>query len=208
LEAAADSPWGMAGFVTVYVLLVVSFAPGTIGTITSAAIFGFSTGFALSMVGASIGATLVFIIGRALGRNGAQRLLGRRLRSVDELLGDRDFLSVLILRLLPIVPFNGLNYAASFSSVRLWAYVAATVVGIAPGTALTSFTVSRADEPGSRGFLIGLALSGLAVVVSVLIARRVTTEPMATNPAGVEGGVAEPGASRPERSSRTEAADA
>lgn len=172
LEQASTSRWGAVGFIILYAILVIAFAPGTVATITSAAVFGFGTGLVVSMAGASLGATGAFIISRALGRDGVVALLGDRLSRIDDFLGEREFLSILVLRLLPIVPFNGLNYAAGLSSVRLRNYVAATVLGILPGTTLTTFTVSRSGSPGSNGFLFGIGLTVVAFVVSTFLARR------------------------------------
>jgi len=175
LEQASESRWGIVGFIAVYILLVVAFAPGTAATITSAVVFGFGTGLFVSLIGASIGATAAFVISRALGRDGAVALLGDRLASIDEFLGKREFISLLILRLLPVVPFNGLNYASGLSSVKLRNYVPATILGILPGTTLTTFTVSRAGEPSSAGFIFGVILTVVAIIVSTVLAKRATS---------------------------------
>lgn len=174
LERAADSRWGVVAFILAYVILVVLVAPGTIGTVTAALVFGFGTGLLVSLAGASIGAVVAFGVSRAIGREGAVALLGSRLRSVDEFITEREFLSVLVLRLLPVVPFNGFNYAAGLSAVRPSRYVPATVLGILPGTTLTTFTASRSDEPTSPAFLIAMLVTGLALVGSVVLARRFT----------------------------------
>ena len=174
LESASESRWGVVGFIALYILLVIAFAPGTVSTITSAAVFGFGTGLFISLVGATVGATCAFIIGRAMGRDGVVALLGDRLRSVDQFIDKRQFISIFVLRLLPVVPFNGLNYAAGLTVVPLSRYVPATFLGILPGTTLTTFTVSQAGEPGGLGFQIGLAVTVVAVIVSAIIARRFT----------------------------------
>lgn len=175
LERAEESRWGIVGFIAIYILLVIALAPGTAATITSALIFGFGTGLFVSVVGASVGATAAFVISRALGREGAVALLGDRLASIDKWLGKREFASLLVLRLLPVVPFNGLNYAAGLSSVKLRNYIAATVLGILPGTTLTTFTVSRAGEPGGTGFILGVIFTVVAIIVSTILAKRATS---------------------------------
>ena len=118
MESAADSPWGVVAFIAVYAVLVVLMAPGTAATITSAAVFGFGLGLLVSAIGATLGAMMAFVISRTVGREGAVELLGKRLQSVDEFISKREFLSIFVLRLLPVVPFNGLNYAAGLIAVR------------------------------------------------------------------------------------------
>ena len=172
LEDAAASPWGVLAFILAYVLLVVLMVPGTIGTVTAGAALGFSTGFPVAMLGATIGSTIAFFVSRTLGRDGSQQLLGERLTSIDGWLGDNDFVSIVILRLMPIVPFNLLNYAAGLTAMRPSRYVAGSVVGLLPGTALATFAASRANDPSSAAFLISAGVLAATVVGSTYAARR------------------------------------
>lgn len=174
LEQAAESTWGVLAFVLLYVVVVVTLVPGTLATITAGAVFGFTIGFPVAMVGATLGATLAFFIARALGREGSQELLGSRLMSLDDWLGENDFVSIVVLRLMPIVPFNLLNYAAGLTAVRPSRYIAGTVVGMLPGTALTTFAASRADDPSSTAFIASAGALIVIVVASTYGARRYT----------------------------------
>ncbi len=180
LEDSADSRLGILAFMGIYILGVVLMVPGTIGTLTAGAVFGFTVGFPVAFVSAFIGAMISFGISRAVGKEGMTQLLGERLRGIDEWLMDNDFVSILILRLMPIVPFNGLNYAAGVTSVRFSRYAAASALGIAPGSALATGTAAMASEPSSALF-IALAGALIAVtVISTLVARRWTKNRRAT----------------------------
>ncbi len=175
LESASDSPWGVVGFIALYVVLVVAFAPGTFATITAAAVFGFGTGLLVSVTGATIGASLAFLISRFIGRDGVMELFGNRVGRIDDFIGKREFVSVLILRLLPIVPFNGLNYASGLTNLRFSRYVPASILGMLPGTALTSWTVSQAGDMTSSAFVIPAVITVLAILGSIVVARRYTS---------------------------------
>jgi len=175
LEAASDSRWGIIGFIGLYIVLVVAFAPGTFATITAAAIFGFGTGLLVSMTGATIGASLAFLISRYIGREGVIELLGDRLQNIDRFMDKREFVSILVLRLLPVVPFNGLNYASGLTNVRFSRYFPATVLGMLPGATLTSWTVSQANDMTSGSFVFGVVLTVIAVGASIIVARRFTS---------------------------------
>lgn len=172
LERAAESTWGALVFVVLYIVAVVTLVPGTIGTITAGAVFGFAVGFPVAMFGATIGATIAFFVARGLGREGSQELLGSRLMSLDDWLGENDFVSIVILRLMPLVPFNLLNYASGLTAMRPSRYIAGTFVGMIPGTALTTFAASRADDPSSTAFIASAAALILVVVISTYGARR------------------------------------
>lgn len=75
-----------------------------------------------------------FGLSRWLGRGAALRLAGARLARVDGLVGERGFVSLLTARLIPVLPFTLLSYAAGLTAVRLLPYLAATAVGTVPST--------------------------------------------------------------------------
>lgn len=173
LESAADSPWGPAAFVAVYVVLIVLMLPGTIGTVAAGAVFGTWTGFAAALTGATIGASFSFGIARAIGREGAVILLGDRARPVDRLIDERGLLGIVVLRLLPIVPFNALNYAAGLSNLSFGRYLVGTALGMIPGTFIVVSLASGADDPSSPGFAASVASAVVALLASVYVANRV-----------------------------------
>ena len=156
----------------VYAVAVVVLLPGTIGTLTAGAIFGFPIGGLAALSGATSGCTAAFIIARVMGREGAQQLLGERLMNADEFLGRNGFVSILLLRLMPIVPFNLLNYASGLTSVRLSRYIAASIVGMAPGAFLTTALADQADDPTGTTFLVLVGVFLVALIGSVVLGQR------------------------------------
>ncbi|MBT5756344.1 MAG: TVP38/TMEM64 family protein [Acidimicrobiaceae bacterium] len=173
LTEVGESNWGFVAFVAAYALTVVLLLPGTLGTVTAGAVFGFPVGAAAALAGATIGSTCAFIISRAMGRNGAQSLFGSRLSNIDDFIGRNDFTSILVLRLMPIVPFNLLNYGSGLTSVRLSRYVLASVIGMAPATLLATGLGAQADNPRGITFLVLLSTLLVVLVGSSLWARRI-----------------------------------
>jgi uncharacterized membrane protein YdjX (TVP38/TMEM64 family) len=172
LESAADSSWGPVVFVVVYAILIVLMLPGSIGTVVAGAVFGAWTGFAAALTGASIGASLAFLTARAFGRDGVVVLLGEKAEAADRLIDERGLIGIVVLRLLPIVPFNALNYGAGLSNLGFLRYVVGTVVGMIPGTLIVASLASRADDPSSPGFTASLVSAVVALVASVYVANR------------------------------------
>ena len=172
LTDVGESNWGFAAFVVVYAVSVVVLLPGTLGTLTAGAVFGFPLGAAAALMGATIGATLSFIIARAMGREGAQSLFGRRLSNIDDFIGRNDFSSILVLRLMPVVPFNLMNYGSGLTSVRLSRYVGASAIGMAPATMLATGLGDQADNPTGAPFLILLAVFLVVLAGSVVFGKR------------------------------------
>ena len=173
LTEVGESNWGFVAFVAAYALTVVLLLPGTLGTVTAGAVFGFPVGAAAALAGATIGSTCAFIISRAMGRDGAQSLFGSRLSNIDDFIGRNDFTSILVLRLMPIVPFNLLNYGSGLTSVRLSRYVLASVIGMAPATLLATGLGAQADNPTGITFLVLLGTLLVVLVGSSLWARRI-----------------------------------
>ena len=176
LADVGESRWGVVAFVFAYALAVVLLLPGTLATMTAGAIFGFPYGGFVALTGATFGATAAFFLSRSMGRSGVQELLGSHLDRVDGFVARNDFTSILLLRLMPVVPFNLLNYGSGLTSVRPSRYVIATILGMAPGAFLTTALADQADDPTSRTFLILLGLFLVALLGSVVLGKRLRSE--------------------------------
>lgn len=171
----AAGPAGPLVYVAVYGLATVALVPGGALTVLAGLLFGPLLGTAVALTGASVGATAAFGVARRLGRARIRRLLGSRLQRVDGWLADRGFAAVLTLRLIPVVPFNVLNYAAGLTGVPPRAYIAATVLGVIPGAFAYAALGGTASEPLSAPFLgaagLVVALTGFGALARRRLAR-------------------------------------
>jgi uncharacterized membrane protein YdjX (TVP38/TMEM64 family) len=113
----ASGPFGPPVFVVAYVALTLALVPGTIPSLAAGALFGPVLGSVLTVVGATLGAVGAFEIARRLGRERTRRFVGDRVLRADERIGRHGTSAVLGLRLMPVAPFNVLNYAFGLSSV-------------------------------------------------------------------------------------------
>ena len=158
---------GAVGFVAVYAVATLLPVPKNVFSIAAGAAFGLVTAVGLVLAGACLGAGVAFWIGRLLGRDGVVQLTGRRFARVDAVLVRQGFLAVLGLRLVPLVPFTALNYAAGLSAVRWSHYLTATALGIVPGTVALVALGAYGSTPASVPFVAAavglLALSALGV---------------------------------------------
>lgn len=173
-RAVHGAGWlGPLAFVAIYIGWTVLLLPGVVPTLAGGALFGLVVGSALTLIGAVIGATLAFMIGRRLGRAQVQELASRRGVRFDGWLRNRGFLALLYARLVPIVPFNLLNYAAGVAGMSTRSYVIATAVGIVPGTIAYTALGSAARQPGSAPFIVSLAaVILLTLTLGALSTRR------------------------------------
>lgn len=124
-------------------------------------VLGFGPGLAVATAGGLLGAGAAFALGRALGRPAVTRIAGPRLQRADRLLTERGFVSVLMGRLIPVVPFTVVNYAAGVGGVRFGSFLAATAIGLVPST------VVQVGIGASAGFVV--AWVGAPVAVPIVV---------------------------------------
>lgn len=151
-------------FIALYALLTVLMVPGGVRSLVAGALFGPVWGTVVTVIGATIGATVAFLIARSVGRAYVERIAGSRINSVDAWITDRGLGAVLFVRLVPLFPFNSLNYAAGLTGLPLRTFAFGTLLGMVPGTAAYVGLGAGLDSPGSGGFL---ASAGLLVVLSL-----------------------------------------
>ncbi|MGY2084342.1 TVP38/TMEM64 family protein [Blastococcus sp. SYSU DS0539] len=116
------------------VVLLLAPVPRSVLSVVAGVVLGFGPGLAVALTGGLLSAVAAFGLSRGLGRPAAERLAGPRLRRADRLVTERGFVSVLVGRLIPVMPFVVVSYGAGLSGVRFGSFLAATAVGIVPST--------------------------------------------------------------------------
>jgi uncharacterized membrane protein YdjX (TVP38/TMEM64 family) len=142
--------WAPLLFIAVYAVGVCLFVPGTLLTALGAAIFGAYRGFLYVWIGAMIGASAAFWIGRTLGREFAASLIGGRLKKYDDAIERNGFATVLYLRLI-YFPFTIMDFGMGITKVRFWDYFAGTGLGILVGTFIFTFFIGTLKEVWAGG---------------------------------------------------------
>jgi len=142
--------WAPFIFMLVYALGVCLFVPGTLLTALGAAIFGSYWAFLYVWVGAMVGASTSFWIGRTLGREFATSLIGDRLKKYDDAIERNGFATVLYLRLV-YFPFTPMNFGMGLTKVRFWDYWLGTGLGIIVGTFIFTFFIGTLKEVWGSG---------------------------------------------------------
>lgn len=142
--------WASLVFMAVYAVGVCLFVPGTLLTGLGAAIFGPYWGFVYVWVGAMLGASGAFWIGRTLGREFAASLIGDKLKKYDDAIERNGFATVLYLRLV-YFPFTPMNFGMGLTKVRFWDYLFGTGLGIIVGTFVFTFFIGTLKEVWASG---------------------------------------------------------
>lgn len=131
----AWGPWGAVGSVVLMVLHSFVPLPAEIIAVSNGMMFGAGLGIALTWLGAMLGAVLSFALARRLGRPALRRLLPEaQWRRIDTLPMRPS--ALLLVRLVPVISFNLVNYAAGVLGVGWWPFLWTTALGILPLTVL------------------------------------------------------------------------
>ena len=126
--------WAPLIYIALYVFACVFFLPGSVMTIVAGLVFGWAWGTLYALIGAVIGATVSFILSRYLLQDWVRAKIGRRANALIQGVEQEGWKFVMVLRLVPLIPFNLLNYALGLTRVSLLEYVLATALFILPGT--------------------------------------------------------------------------
>jgi uncharacterized membrane protein YdjX (TVP38/TMEM64 family) len=171
-------------YIGIYVVGTVLFFPGVALSLAGWLLFDLFEATLYTWIGATLGATLAFLLARLLGRNFFAQLLAGRLQTLDERLSRNGFFNLLILRLVPLIPFNAINFGAGLTSIRLRDYVLATAIGILPGTFIYQYLFSRVGEanPFDPQLLAALGLFLVFSLIGKWLSIKLRAKPPATPP--------------------------
>ena len=186
---------GPFAFIAGYAAATLAFVPGSVLTLAGGAIFGLLNGSIYALTGATLGATLSFLLARYAAREAVERRLegNPRFQAIDHAVGQRGLKIVLLLRLSPIFPFNLLNYALGLTKIPLKSYLFASI-GMLPGTVLYTYSgliigdVARlAGGTGPERDVAYYAVVVLGLLATILVLATITrTAKQALNAAGVD----------------------
>ena len=166
--------WEPLAFVLIYILAVVLALPGSAITIAGAALFGSLLGVVLVSIASTTGASICFLISRYLARDFILRKFGQneKFLKLDRLTEEHGAIVVAITRLIPLFPFNVLNYGFGLTAVRFRTYLFWSWLCMLPGTILyvvgTDVILSGVSE-GKIPWLLVLVLLLAAVILALLV---------------------------------------
>ena len=172
--------FGAAGplvFMLIYAVGTVLFLPGSVITLAGGALFGPVWGTFYNLTGATLGATLAFLIARYLAGNWAEEKSGGRIKQLKNGVESEGWRFVAFVRLVPLFPFNVLNYALGLTRIRLTHYVMASYLCMLPGAIAYTYLgyAGREALTGGEGMiqkgLLALALLAVVAFLPRLIAR-------------------------------------
>jgi uncharacterized membrane protein YdjX (TVP38/TMEM64 family) len=174
MRSELDSLGGVAVLVLLGIALVHAVVPFPAEFPTAAAgfVFGFAIAFPLMVFAWTLSCLVAYGLARGVGPPLLDRLVGReRMEATDRLIARGGWPILLAGRLIPVVPYNLVSYAAGATRVPLGRFTWTTAVGVAPLTALTALLGQRLQEPRFDDPVLWAILLG--VIALLALARPV-----------------------------------
>ncbi len=157
-------------YVTAYALNTVILVPPIAAiSLASGMIFGKIWGSLYILMGAVLGTSATFFISRTFGRRWVKKMLRGRFRHLDERLGQKGFATVLFLRLVPIIPYEVMNYVSGLSGIRFRDYFWATFLGSIPWVILLAVYGDSIGRMTSFREMISWEFLGLTLFVGLCL---------------------------------------
>lgn len=160
-------------FIAGYAIATVFFLPGLLFTLAGGVLFGPVFGTLYNLTGATLGATLAFLVARYVASDWVTERAGGRLQQLIEGVEEEGWRFVAFVRLVPLFPFNLLNYALGLTRLRLSHYIFTSFVFMAPGGAAYTYLGYAGREVASGGEdFIKKALLAIAVIATITFVSR------------------------------------
>jgi uncharacterized membrane protein YdjX (TVP38/TMEM64 family) len=182
-QVAAAGAWAPLLFVLLQAVITITPLPRTVFTVAAGVLFGALWGLVLTITGTTLAALAAYGLVRWVGGPVVERHAHRPgFAWVRARLDHSGLLAMVSLRLLPMVPFSVLNYAAGVAGVRVLTFLVSTVIGVLPGTVAIVVLGDAATGGHVHPALFAVSVAGAALGLAgaAIAARRVPpTEPVA-----------------------------
>jgi len=175
-EGFRSSPYAILILFAVFFVSGLIAIPINLLLVAGTIVLGPLAAYGCGLVGALTSAAAGFGIGHWLGKPLIRLLASERLERLAEKIGDRGPLSVALIRIVPIAPFNVINFVAGFSRLRLSTFMLGSVLGMMPGmlavVLVTHQVQSLVARPNWQTWLGFAAVVGVIAAVVVWVRRN------------------------------------
>jgi uncharacterized membrane protein YdjX (TVP38/TMEM64 family) len=165
--------WSPLIFILIYAAATVAAVPGSALTLIAGSIFGSVKGVLVVSIASTLGASLAFLVSRYVMRNSIVEWLSdnKKFQSLDRLTEQHGNIMVAFTRLVPLFPFNLLNYGFGLTKVPLMTYVLWSWMCMLPGTILYVVggdAISKALEEGKPPWVLIIVLAIVLVIITAI----------------------------------------
>lgn len=167
--------WAPVLYILIYSIATICILPSTPLNLTGGAIFGAVWGTVWTSIAAILAAVLAFGFSRTIGRSLIEKKLAGKWESIDREMQQGGFFYMFAIRLLPLIPYGIVNFAAGLTSIKFRDYFLGTVLGTVPGIlpfVMMGAGLTALKQGDVLPMLVGLALTGMLVGTATWYRRR------------------------------------
>lgn len=158
-------------YIIAFSLVPLTFFPDSLLAILGGTLFGLSRGFLYTSLGALIGGSISFFISRILGQSFVEKLENDKLKNIQNLLKDNGFLMILLLRLIPLFPFDLISYGAGLTKISYKDFVLGTLIGTIPGILVFVNLGAQWISFNKESIYLSVSLLILFIIVSLFLKK-------------------------------------
>lgn len=168
-------------YMVLFALLPIAFFPVPVLAVAGGIVFGLLKGTVFTLIGAWLNSAIMFVMAKFFAREMVLNFLKKRLpekwwNKFIEADDKSSFFVIFVMRLIPAIPYNVINYAAGLSGISFRNYILATMIGIFPGTLVFINIGDKASDISDPKFIISIALLVILTVVSLILAKRINSD--------------------------------
>jgi uncharacterized membrane protein YdjX (TVP38/TMEM64 family) len=167
--------WAPILYILIYSIATICILPSTPLNLSGGAIFGSVWGTVWTSIAAILAAVLSFAFSRTIGRNFVEKKLAGKWRSIDREMHQGGFFYMFAIRLLPLIPYGMVNFAAGLTSIKFRDYFLGTFLGTVPGIlpfVMMGAGLTALKQGDVLPLLVALALIGMLVGTATWYRRR------------------------------------
>lgn len=164
--------WAPLIYIIIYTVRPLIFFPASVLSIAGGLAFGAWLGTLYTIIGATLGAMLSFIVAKNLGKSLVRKEWSGNAKKIQSQMEQNGFLYVLLFRLIPVINFDLISYMAAIAKVRFGAFALATLIGIIPGTFAYNFLGSSFISGNPKIIILAVIVFIVLTVVPILIRNR------------------------------------
>ncbi|OUU78773.1 MAG: hypothetical protein CBC38_06570 [Gammaproteobacteria bacterium TMED78] len=168
-------------YILIYLFSCIFLVPVSIITLAGGFIFGLFQGIILASISSTLGATISFLLGRYLVKSWVQKKIINKHKIINQIMNKQDFITILLLRLIPAIPFGMLNYSLSITNISLKIFILSSWIGMLPITILYVYLGALADNlkniseillnPMSQNIFLFLGVTVTLLLVIYILAK-------------------------------------
>jgi len=171
--------WAPIIYILCFTILPIAFFPVPVLALAAGLLFGFIPGTIYTLIGASLNSAIMFIMAKVLAKEAITSLIEKKLpQKASDFLRDtnpkKGFGVIFILRLIPAMPYNLINYMAGLTAISFSSYMSATMLGILPGTLVFLNIGNQALNINNPAFITSILLLIALTIFSLLLGKKIS----------------------------------